>query len=160
MKRRARGGGPATIGAFSAKKTEETADGARGCSPGAQLNRRLGRADLRAVPEARRALRELLTHWGKPGRSEIAELLTSELVTNALVHTDRDAVLTATVSSDGLHVEVRDFVRRRPHLRMPTTDDGTHGRGLVLVQSLADAWGVRAHGVGKAVWFDLDAEAA
>ncbi|MFI9645013.1 ATP-binding protein [Streptomyces sp. NPDC052040] len=160
MKRRVRGGGPATIGAFSAKKTAEAAEGARGRAADPQLSRRLGRADLRAVPEARRALRELLRHWGKPEQSEIAELLTSELVTNALVHTDRDAVLTATVSSRGLHVEVRDFVRRRPHLRMPTTDDGTHGRGLVLVQSLADAWGVRAHGVGKAVWFDLEAEAA
>ncbi|MEU6367993.1 ATP-binding protein [Streptomyces sp. NPDC046931] len=159
MKRRARGGGPATIGAFSAK-TGETAYGATDRSAGLKLSRRLGQADLRAVPEVRRALRELLTHWGKPGRSEIAELLTSELVTNALVHTDRDAVLTATVSPRGLHVEVRDFVRRRPHLRMPTIDDGTHGRGLVLVQSLADAWGVRAHGVGKSVWFDLDAEAA
>jgi hypothetical protein len=103
-------------------------------------------------------LRELLWHWGKPGRSEIAELLTSELVTNALVHTDRDAVLTATVGSHGgLRVEVRDFAARRPRLRMPNADDCTNGRGLILVQSLADAWGVRAHGVGKVVWFELDA---
>ncbi|MFC3574571.1 ATP-binding protein [Streptomyces yaanensis] len=148
------------IGASSAKKTEEATDGATGRPGGTQLRRRLGRADLRAVPEARRALRELLTHWGKPGRSEIAELLTSELVTNALIHTDREAVLTATVSSRGLRVEVRDFVGRRPRLRMPKVDDGTHGRGLVLVQSLADAWGVRAHSVGKSVWFELDAGAA
>ncbi|KUN22159.1 hypothetical protein AQJ23_28090 [Streptomyces antibioticus] len=124
------------------------------------LRRRLGRADLRAVPEVRRQLRELLRQWGRPGRSEIAELLTSELVTNALVHTDHDAVLTATVGPRGLRVEVRDFVARRPRLRVPNADDGTHGRGLVLVQSLADAWGVRAHGVGKAVWFELDAGAA
>lgn len=108
------------------------------------------------MPEVRRALRELLRHWGMPGRSETAELLTSELVTNALVHTDHDAVLTATVGARRLHVEVRDFVGRRPRLRVPDADDGTHGRGLVLVQSLADAWGVRAHGVGKAVWFELD----
>ncbi|MFE9093350.1 ATP-binding protein [Streptomyces sp. NPDC007264] len=126
----------------------------------AHLRRSLGRADLRAVPEARRALRELLTHWGRPERSEIAELLTSELVTNALVHTDREAVLTVTVSARGLHVEVRDFVGRRPRPRAANPDDGTHGRGLMLVQSLADAWGVRPHGVGKAVWFDLAAEAA
>ncbi|OPG03537.1 hypothetical protein B1R27_28265 [Streptomyces sp. GKU 895] len=124
------------------------------------LRRRLGRADLRAVPEVRRQLRELLRQWGRPGRSEIAELLTSELVTNALVHTDHDAVLTATVGPRGLRVEVRDFVARRPRLHVPNADDGTHGRGLVLVQSLADAWGVRAHGVGKAVWFELDAGAA
>ncbi|MET7680683.1 ATP-binding protein [Streptomyces sp. NPDC005423] len=120
-----------------------------------QLRRRLGRADLRAVPEARRALRELLRHWGRPGRSEIAELLTSELVTNALIHTDHDAVLTATVGPRGLRVEVRDFVARRPRPRVPNADDGTHGRGLFLVQSLADTWGVSAHGVGKAVWFEL-----
>ncbi|MGW0911495.1 ATP-binding protein [Streptomyces sp. NPDC002784] len=125
-----------------------------------RLSRRLGRADLRAVPETRRELRELLRHWGRPGRSEIAELLTSELVTNALVHTDHDAVLTATLGPSGLRVEVRDFVAHRPRVCVPDADDGTHGRGLALVESLADAWGVRPHGVGKAVWFELDAEAA
>jgi hypothetical protein len=45
-------------------------------------------------------------------------------------------------------------------MRIPEAGESTHGRGLVLVQSLADAWGVRAHGVGKSVWFELDAEAA
>ncbi|MFB7991540.1 ATP-binding protein [Streptomyces sp. NPDC056002] len=129
-----------------------TDDGAAG----ALLRRTLGRSDLRAVPEARRALRELLDEWGPPERSETAELLTSELVTNALVHTDHDAVLTATVGPKRLRVEVRDFVGRRPRLRVPVADDGTNGRGLLLVQSLADAWGVRALGVGKVVWFELD----
>ncbi|MER7897145.1 ATP-binding protein [Streptomyces sp. NPDC096046] len=129
-------------------------------TPAPQLRRRLGRADLRAVPEARRALRELLGQWGKHGQSDVAELLTSELVTNAIVHTDHDAVLTVTVLPRGLRVEVRDFVARRPRLRVAVPDEGTNGRGLLLVQSLADAWGVRPHGVGKAVWFELEAEAA
>ncbi|MEG3626857.1 ATP-binding protein [Streptomyces poriticola] len=124
-----------------------------------RLRRRLGRGDLRGVPDSRRALRGLLRHWGRPGQSDIAELLTSELVTNALVHTDRDAVLTATVGPRALRVEVRDFVGRFPRPRVPACDDSTHGRGLMLVQSLADAWGVRAHGVGKAVWFELEAGA-
>lgn len=145
------------IGTSTAKAMmEETSGSAAGQPATAQLRRRLARADLRAVPEARRALRELLRHWGRPGKSEIAELLTSELVTNALIHTDHDAILTATVRPSGLRVEVRDFVGRRPRPRVPDADDGTHGRGLVLVQSLADAWGVRAHGVGKSVWFELD----
>ncbi|NEE20264.1 ATP-binding protein [Streptomyces sp. SID7499] len=139
---------------------EDGADDITERDPVAQLRRRLGRADLRAVPEARRALRELLGQWGKHGQSDVAELLTSELVTNAIVHTDHDAVLTATVGPHGLRVEVRDFVARRPRLRVPVADDGTNGRGLLLVQSLADAWGVRPHGVGKAVWFELEAEAA
>jgi anti-sigma regulatory factor (Ser/Thr protein kinase) len=148
------------IGASSVETVEDRADSAGKHAQTPQLRRRLGRADLRAVPEARRALRELLRHWGRPGRSDIAELLTSELVTNALVHTDRDAVLTATVGPGGLRVEVRDFVARLPRPRVPNADHGTNGRGLVLVQSLADAWGVRTHGVGKAVWFELDADAA
>jgi anti-sigma regulatory factor (Ser/Thr protein kinase) len=160
MERQARGGGPITIGAFSAKTVEDQAEDDTEQVPAPQLRRRLGRADLRAVPEARRALRELLRQWGRTARADVAELLTSELVTNAIVHTDHDAVLTATVGPRGLRVEVRDFVARRPRLRVPVADDGTNGRGLFLVQSLADAWGVRAHGVGKAVWFELEAEAA
>lgn len=193
-----------TIGASSATSVEEEAGTATERAPTPQLRRRLGRADLRAVSESRRALRELLCQWGSPDRpgapearrgsgesggsgepdgsdgtgasggpeipepvggsrasgvsevSDVAELLTSELVTNALIHTDRDAVLTATVGPGGLRVEVRDFVSRRPRLCLPEPDEGTHGRGLLLVQSLADAWGVRAHGVGKSVWFELD----
>ncbi|MEV5977459.1 ATP-binding protein [Streptomyces sp. NPDC052114] len=157
MTRQSRGGGPGGIGASSSKtRTETTTEQTTAGPDGVQLRRRLGRSDLRAVSEVRKALRELLRHWGKPGRSDIAELLTSELVTNALVHTDRDAIVTATVGPRGLRVEVRDFVGRRPKPRVPNADDGTHGRGLVLVQSLADAWGVRAHGVGKVVWFELN----
>ncbi|MCX3287708.1 ATP-binding protein [Streptomyces sp. NEAU-H22] len=160
MERQARRGGPIAIGGFSTKTVEDGADDVTEQESVPQLRRRLGRADLRAVPEARRALRELLGQWGKHGQSDVAELLTSELVTNAIVHTEHDAVLTATVGPHGLRVEVRDFVARRPRLRVPVADDGTNGRGLLLVQSLADSWGVRPHGVGKAVWFELEAEAA
>ena len=125
-----------------------------------RLMHRLGRTDLRAVPEARHALRSLLEDWGGPGQSETAELLATELVTNALLHTDGEAVLTATVDSYSLHVEVRDFAPRIPKPRSPIPDNGTHGRGLMLVQSLADAWGVRAPSgerSGKVVWFELQA---
>ncbi|MFF8394127.1 ATP-binding protein [Streptomyces sp. NPDC016172] len=160
MERQARRGGPIAIGGFSTKTVEDRTDDVTERDPAPQLRRRLGRADLRAVPEARRALRELLGQWGRHGRSDVAELLTSELVTNAIVHTDHDAVLTATVGPRGLRVEVRDFVARRPRVRVPVADEGTNGRGMFLVQALADAWGVRPHGVGKAVWFELEAEAA
>ncbi|MFD0549557.1 ATP-binding protein [Streptomyces rectiviolaceus] len=156
MTRQLRGGSPIHLGTSSPKARDEPTDSKPVELHRAQLRRRLGRSDLRAVPEVRGALRELLRSWGRPGRSEIAELLTSELVTNALVHTDRDAILTATVRPGRLRVEVRDFVGRRPKLCVPDADGSTHGRGLMLVQSLADAWGVRAHGVGKVVWFELD----
>ncbi|MBM7173036.1 ATP-binding protein [Streptomyces sp. G44] len=161
MTRQSRGGGSGGIGAISADVRDEVIEGGTGAPQGpddqvVQLRRRLGRADLSAVSEVRSALREFLRRWGEPGRADIAELLTSELVTNALVHTDHDAVVTATLSPRGLCVEVRDFVGRRPEPRVPDADSGTNGRGLVLVQSLADAWGVTAHGVGKVVWFELN----
>ncbi|MBH1938418.1 ATP-binding protein [Streptomyces sp. AV19] len=142
--------------------------------------RRLRRGDLAAVAETRAGLRRFLEHWGAPGRAETAELLTSELVTNALLHTDGGAVVSAVLTGGPaalakgrLRVEVRDLCARRPALRASAAapDPGnpgggtadvsgtaTSGRGLLLVDSLADCWGVRAHGVGKAVWFELDAE--
>lgn len=151
--------GPGVTGAFPAKdrrgKARSGSDKAAGPPDTTRLRRKLRCADLNAVPETRRALRELLRHWGLPGRADTAELLTSEILTNALVHTDHDAVLTATVGPHGIRVEVRDFHGRRPRAQ-EAPQDGTGGRGLFLVQSLADAWGVKAHGVGKVVWFELD----
>ncbi|MEU0397842.1 ATP-binding protein [Streptomyces sp. NPDC006208] len=136
----------------------------RGGSHG-RLHRRLGNGDLTAVPEVRHALRDLLVrHPAEPETdaalsdvADVAELLASELVTNALIHTDQGAVFTATVAADTLHVEVRDFMAGLPvPPHVPPADLGTHGRGLVLVESLADAWGVRTtHGVGKVIWFEL-----
>ncbi|MEW1905659.1 MULTISPECIES: ATP-binding protein [unclassified Streptomyces] len=125
-----------------------------------QLLRKVGCADLTAVPEVRHALRELLRKWGDPGASDVAELLTSELVTNALVHTDHGAVVTATVVPEQLRVEVRDFVPGLTAPEAPPADDRTNGRGLVLVQALADSWGVEDRGVGKVVWFELNGGAA
>jgi anti-sigma regulatory factor (Ser/Thr protein kinase) len=141
---------------------DERADGRRSGAIAAKvpdmLERKVRPADLRAVGEVRQELRQLLSRWAEPGSgdlTEIATLLTSELVTNALVHAKGGAVVTATLT-DRLRVEVRDFVSRRPEPRAPTTD-GTSGRGLTLVRSLADAWGIRSHGVGKSVWFELAA---
>jgi anti-sigma regulatory factor (Ser/Thr protein kinase) len=125
------------------------------------LCRRLGCADLTAVADVRRTLRELLRQRPKTDApdardtADVAELLASELVTNALIHTDHGAVVTATVEASTLRVEVRDFVAGMPAPHLPAADLGTNGRGLVLVQSLADAWGVRTQGVGKVVWFEL-----
>ncbi|MFE7132978.1 ATP-binding protein [Streptomyces sp. NPDC057638] len=132
-------------------------------SPGgeARLHHRLGCADFTSVPEVRRRLRELLRQWGGGDVRDVAELLASELVTNALVHTDHGAVVTATVASSTLRVEVRDFMTGLPmapggRQEMPDVFD-THGRGLLLVQNLADSWGVRTQGIGKVIWFELHA---
>ncbi|MFF0446721.1 ATP-binding protein [Streptomyces sp. NPDC004609] len=112
----------------------------------------------------RHGLRELLDHWAGRDTADVAELLASELVTNALIHTDHGAVVTATVASTTLRVEVRDFMEGLPDrpavtAEQPDTLD-VHGRGLALVQSLADSWGVRTQSAGKVVWFELNNRAA
>ncbi|MFZ3473680.1 ATP-binding protein [Streptomyces sp. 4.24] len=131
-------------------------DGGTADAPG--ITRSVRRADLKAVGEVRRALRELMRHRCRAEAADVAELLITELVTNALVHTDQGAEISATIAKDRLRVEVRDYAARRPRPHVPSADDGTHGRGLALVQALADAWGVDAlaRGGGKVVWFELD----
>ncbi|WUL57592.1 ATP-binding protein [Streptomyces sp. NBC_00344] len=121
-----------------------------------ELHSRLGHADLPAITGVRRELRDLLRHWGGPGAADVAELLTSELVTNALIHTDRGAEVTASVGPSTLRVEVRDCMPGMPQRPTPDTEGGTSGRGLVLVEALADNWGVRGSEVGKVIWFELD----
>ncbi len=122
-----------------------------------ELRHHLRHADLRAVAEVRGLLREHLCGWGVPYLIDTTELLASELVTNALVHTDRGAVLTAILTSGPAHrlrVEVFDFAAQGPKARA-ANDHSSNGRGLLIVQALADAWGVRTQPVGKTVWFEL-----
>ncbi|MGW4363210.1 ATP-binding protein [Streptomyces californicus] len=116
----------------------------------------MGHADRSAVGEVRRELREFLEHRSGREQAEAAELLVSELVTNALIHTRNGAVVTATATPARIRVEVQDFASEDlPAPYVPNADDGTHGRGLVLVRSLADAWGVETQLLGKVVWFEL-----
>ncbi|MEU0303671.1 ATP-binding protein [Streptomyces sp. NPDC006175] len=127
-------------------------------SPPVRLHRRVGHADLSAVGEIRGALREFLRSRRRPEETEVAELLLSELVTNALIHTRNGAVVTVTSAPARVRVEVRDFMTgQEPAPYVPNADDGTHGRGLILVRSLADSWGVTTQALGKVVWFELNA---
>ncbi|MFC8454718.1 SpoIIE family protein phosphatase [Kitasatospora sp. NPDC057223] len=103
---------------------------------------------------ARRFTRTTLESWGLSGLCDFAELLVSELVTNALLHADaprrlrlfRDRVLT---------VEVSDAGGQSPQLRtFGEQDEG--GRGMFLVGELAHRWGSRATRDGKVVWAELE----
>ncbi|MFJ9774727.1 ATP-binding protein [Kitasatospora sp. NPDC101157] len=130
-------------------------------APGCALHRRLhltlDPADLVAVGAVRHRLRAALSHWGVPELSDTAELLTSELVTNALLHTTKGAVFEAVLGSDSrLRVEVEDGTSRLPGRRRdPEPEYATSGRGLLLVEALADSWGVQLRGDGKVTWFEL-----
>lgn len=86
-----------------------------------------------------------------------AALLTSELVTNAILHSDSGhggtfAVAVTHRASD-MRVEVAD---QGGHWIAAAEQDHYHGRGLVIVSGLARAWGVTGDDSGRTVWFELD----
>jgi anti-sigma regulatory factor (Ser/Thr protein kinase) len=110
------------------------------------------------ITEARQHLRELLHDWASPDQVDSAVLLVSEMVTNVLVHTDTDALLLAEVTGEPgarrLRAQVTDTGDDLPHRRRPG-ELASSGRGLMLVELLADAWGVDPRGEGKSIWFAL-----
>ncbi|WSQ55222.1 ATP-binding protein [Streptomyces sp. NBC_01218] len=129
-------------------------DGAEGRD--ARLYRRLGHTDSSAVGAVRRDLRDFLRPRVGAESVETAQLLLSELLTNALIHTRNGAAVTATVAGARVRVEVKDFAPGSPRPYVPNAEDGTHGRGLILVRSLANAWGVETQALGKVVWFEVE----
>ncbi|MFG2603997.1 ATP-binding protein [Streptomyces sp. NPDC048514] len=124
------------------------------------------RPDPAEVGRARRWARSRLAGSGIAADEPLAEnliLLVSELVTNAVVHTGRPAVLrlslpdpaTRTAPSATVRVEVADTCSRAPVPRC-AGGDATGGRGLALVDCLADRWGWSPEGAGKSIWCELD----
>lgn len=86
-----------------------------------------------------------------------ASLLTSEAVTNALLHAGNRALLTVTAASEGLLVEVEDEGPLLPDHPLAPDPDALGGRGLHIVDELSSGWGSYPHGHGKVVWFHLAA---
>jgi anti-sigma regulatory factor (Ser/Thr protein kinase) len=87
--------------------------------------------------------------------ADTAVLLTSELVANAVLHAGGASVLTTSVRLGRLSVAVTDRSTRPPRVRRPRPSTTDSGRGLVLVQKLADRWGHTPTRTGKTVWFEL-----
>ncbi|MEV0627771.1 ATP-binding protein [Nonomuraea wenchangensis] len=112
-------------------------------------------ATASSVPRARRAARGLLAEWGPPSETgETAELLVSELVTNAIQHARGPVVLSMWARGGRLRCEVADADPRPPRPRHAgEQDEGS--RGLELVEALADTWGSTPSRRGKVVWFEL-----
>jgi anti-sigma regulatory factor (Ser/Thr protein kinase) len=125
----------------------------------------------------------MCTSWGLDGESEVVQLLTSELVTNGLLHARTELRVSLALTAAEVVVAVHDDDPRLPIPRgdrvdlladidtvltrdPPVTVDERHrmmevgpagsisaGRGLLLVESLADEWGVEQLAGGKNVWF-------
>lgn len=107
-----------------------------------------------SVGAARVAVADLLRGHDNGAAVDIAVLLTSEVVTNAVIHARSIVRLHAVVDAGVLRVEAHDRSSRRPVRREAREDEVDH-RGLLIVSALADRWGYDEHDSGKYVWFEL-----
>jgi anti-sigma regulatory factor (Ser/Thr protein kinase) len=110
----------------------------------------------RAPALARRAVRDFMVGANAPDNIDTAELLASELVTNAVIHGRGNVTMRMEYDGSGLAVTVRDD-EPNPPVVPPPDPLALHGRGLHLIEALASAWGIEAtcDGPGKGVWFRL-----
>ncbi|MFI0788791.1 SpoIIE family protein phosphatase [Streptomyces lydicus] len=115
-------------------------------------------ADPEGLSAARHMIRSAVRAWGAAERSEEIELVADELITNALLHTDGEAVVNIRMPHSvgrRLRLEVEDHSSSLPRRREPG-EAGVSGRGLLLVDRLADVWGVEPRGGGKCVWCEFN----
>lgn len=106
----------------------------------------------------RRIVRSLLTEWEMAELTDAVELGVTELVANVVRHVrDRRCVLLVLRLGTGVRVEVSDGSPRLPVPAVSVSPDSENGRGLMLLDALADKWGAepRADG-GKTVWFECE----
>lgn len=132
----------------------------------ADLRERFYRRERRSVPAAREFAHEALVAWGHASRADDVLLCVSELTTNALLHgvpPGRGFLLQLSRDAGGvLRVEVHDSGGGRPRLPAPADDERApdsgemeSGRGLFLVDALADKWDVGERTPGKVVWCEF-----
>ena len=103
---------------------------------------------------ARQYVERVLAHRCPPAIVEAASLLVSELVTNAVRHAGTTLTLKITSGRDKVRIEVRDHSERMPEMRVPRS--GASGRGLLLVDRIAQSWGTQPEPDGKTVWLELN----
>ncbi|MFE6894819.1 ATP-binding protein [Streptomyces sp. NPDC057694] len=102
----------------------------------------LAEGDAQKPRQLRRLIRAALAYWGHPEAIETAQLLLTELVTNALQHSCGHSIAVCVSIADGRCViEVNDGSPLRPELQHADLS-AEDGRGLLLVKALSEAWGV------------------
>jgi anti-sigma regulatory factor (Ser/Thr protein kinase) len=124
---------------------------------------RLARAEFDAAASAPSAARHwvngLLDRWELSQLSDVATLLTSEVVSNAIRHTaEGHTKLTVAVADGVLEIGVTDADKEHLPERQDSLDSSAEsGRGLAIVEAMSEGWGVNLLPEGKEIWFLLDA---
>jgi len=113
-------------------------------------------ARAESVRQAREFVRSLCADSGVQADPDTALLLVSELVSNAIQHARGPVEVSAREVGSTLRVEVRDSSSELPELHDHSVDS-VSGRGLQMVERLADRWGAESAGpgLGKTVWFEI-----
>jgi anti-sigma regulatory factor (Ser/Thr protein kinase) len=113
-----------------------------------------------APRHVRRIVRSFLEEWRTPELSDAVELGVTELLANVVRHVpDRRCTLLLLRQPDGVRVEVTDGSEQLPLPPARLDPDAEGGRGLLLLDAMADKWGVSPwRGGGKTVWFECGAE--
>lgn len=116
--------------------------------------------DLCGVGKARGFVCDRLSGWGLADMAEDLQLVTSEVVTNALIHAGSDVDVRLRVFDDRVRLEVRDSDSDPPvpcaySLSAEGSSRAEHGRGLFLVDALACTWNTSPNGRGKTVWLEM-----
>jgi anti-sigma regulatory factor (Ser/Thr protein kinase) len=111
-------------------------------------------ADRESPRRARCFAQQTLEEWGVSQIGDEVTLAVSELITNALVHGKSDVELTIIDLGNGVQVRVTDKAPEHPKLRH-VDDQSTGGRGLHIVDRVADSWGVESDPPGKTIWVDI-----
>ena len=111
-----------------------------------------------SISAARHVVLELLSVWGTPQDRDDAALLVTELVANVVDHVGGDDFLTLELeaSEDRLRIAVLDGSSVPPVVQ-ELSRERPRGRGLLMLQAIADRWGSDDHRGGKRVWFELAA---
>jgi anti-sigma regulatory factor (Ser/Thr protein kinase) len=109
-----------------------------------------------SVTAARRVVRDLLAVWDAPHDRDDVALLVTELVANVVDHVrgEADLTLELSLSDTWLRIGVVDGSSIRPVVQ-ELSHERPRGRGMRLVEALADRWGAEDHEGGKRVWFDM-----
>ncbi|MFJ5608349.1 ATP-binding protein [Streptomyces sp. NPDC093221] len=114
-------------------------------------------AESEAVPDARRKIAALVRSWDIPladGAYEDLELLSTELITNAIRYSRAPCAVAVRWTGVRIRVEVTDSDPARPRPRHGSVD-AEDGRGLLLVEALSAVWGSSPDPAGKVVWFEV-----
>lgn len=110
--------------------------------------------DTASPSRARRFAEEALN--GDIATLDVLLLLLSEVVTNAVLHAGSDVTVRILRNGPKVRVEVADHSKSGPVRRSFSENAGT-GRGMILVEELADDWGMQPSEDGKVVWFEVAA---